>query len=379
MNTFGHLFRITTFGESHGPAVGVVIDGCPPGLRLNGDDFNRDLERRKTGQSSIVSARQEEDRVEIISGVFEGKTTGTPLTLMVRNTDAKSQHYDMLKNSYRPSHADFTYDQKYGFRDYRGGGRASARETVARVMAGVVAKKLLAEACGMQFTAYVKQVGELEAVIDPMKVTFKQVEKSMVRCPDVKTSAMMVDLIKMVQKKGDTVGGVVECVIKNVPAGLGDPVFDKLKATLSHAMMSLPATMGFEMGSGFSSLGMRGSEHNDEFTIQSESSKSKTSNSKQIPMTKNQSSKLKIITKTNNSGGIQGGVSNGMPIVFRTVFKPVATIFQKQQTITRDLKKTELQMIGRHDPCVVPRAVVIVEAMAAVVLADHWLRQQALD
>ncbi len=379
MNTFGHLFRITTFGESHGPAVGVVIDGCPPGLRLNGDDFNRDLERRKTGQSSIVSARQEEDRVEIISGVFEGKTTGTPLTLMVRNTDAKSQHYDMLKNSYRPSHADFTYDQKYGFRDYRGGGRASARETVARVMAGVVAKKLLAEACGMQFTAYVKQVGELEAVIDPMKVTFKQVEKSMVRCPDVKTSAMMVDLIKMVQKKGDTVGGVVECVIKNVPAGLGDPVFDKLKATLSHAMMSLPATMGFEMGSGFSSLGMRGSEHNDVFTIQSESSKSKTSNSKQIPMTKNQSSKLKIITKTNNSGGIQGGVSNGMPIVFRTVFKPVATIFQKQQTITRDLKKTELQMIGRHDPCVVPRAVVIVEAMAAVVLADHWLRQQALD
>lgn len=356
MNTFGHLFRITTFGESHGPAVGVIIDGCPSGLKLAVSDFKVDLDRRRTAQSSIVSARKEEDKVEILSGVFEGKTTGTPITLMVRNADAKSEHYDMLKKAYRPSHADFTYDKKYSFRDHRGGGRASARETVARVMAGVVAKKLLKEACGMEFTAYVKQVGEIQTIMDPMKVKMKDVEKSMVRCPDVKTSAMMLDLIKMVQKKGDTVGGVVECVVKNIPAGLGDPVFDKLKATLSHAMMSLPATMGFEIGSGFGSLGMRGSQHNDIFLAKGKG----------------------VVTKTNHSGGIQGGISNGMPIIFRTAFKPVSTIFQKQQTITKDLKKAELQMIGRHDPCVVPRAVVIVEAMAAIVMADHYLRQKAV-
>lgn len=355
MNTFGQLFRVTTFGESHGPAVGVVIDGCPAGLKLSERDFWQDLARRKTGQSALVSSRQEDDHVEILSGVFEGKTMGTPIALIVRNANAKSEHYEMLKKSYRPSHADFTYDQKFGARDHRGGGRASARETVARVMAGVIAKKLLNLESRISVLGYVKQVGDIVADVDPEKVSFKMVESNMVRCPDTQVAKKMIERIQQVQKKGDTIGGVVECVVKNVPVGLGDPVFDKLKATLAHAMMSLPATMGFEVGSGFGSLGMLGSQHNDVFLMKGK----------------------KIVTKTNNSGGIQGGISNGMPIVFRTVFKPVATIFQPQQTVTKEGKKTTLTMYGRHDPCVVPRAVVIVEAMAAIVLADALMRQKA--
>ncbi|MDP2691817.1 MAG: chorismate synthase [bacterium] len=364
MNTFGQLFRVTTFGESHGEAVGVVVDGCPAGLSLSVKDFKHDLDRRRTAQSPIVSPRKEDDEVEILSGVFNGKTLGTPICLMVRNQNARPEDYERLKNTYRPSHADFTYEQKYGIRNWQGGGRASARETVARVMAGVVAKKVLSSEFGVGSSekgicpvAYVKQVGDIVADIDPETVTLKKVESNMVRCPDSKAAKKMIDRIRSVQKKGDTIGGVVECVVKNVPVGLGDPIFDKLKATLAHAMMSLPATMGVEFGSGFGCLSMLGSEHNDAFFVQ-------------------QMKGEKVVrTKTNHSGGVQGGISNGMPIVFRTVFKPVSTIFQKQQTVTKDLKKHTLEMYGRHDPCVVPRAVVIVEAMAAIVLADHCLRQ----
>jgi chorismate synthase len=388
MNTFGQLFRVTTFGESHGGSVGVVIDGCPAGLKLDVKDFKQDLDRRRTGQSSIVSARKEEDTVEILSGVFEGKTLGTPIALMVRNKDARSKDYKKMKDRFRPSHADFTYEAKYGIRNWAGGGRASARETTARVMAGVVAKKLLKDlspaslnaagsgknlspaslnAAGsllkrreakvppMEVLAYVDQVGEMKAEIDPMKVTLKKVEANAVRCPDAKAAVWMIDRIKEVQKSGDTIGGTVTCVVKNVPVGLGDPVFAKLKATLAQAMMSLPATMGVEFGSGFGSLGMLGSEHNDIFEMKGK----------------------KVVTQTNHSGGIQGGISNGMPIVFRTVFKPVSTIFKEQKTVTNKGKAAKILMPGRHDPCVVPRAVVMVEAMTAIVLADHLLRKRS--
>jgi len=375
--------------------MGVVIDGCPAGLSLNENDFKADMDRRRTGQSSIVSSRKEEDQVEILSGVFEGKTLGTPIALMVRNTNAKSDHYNMLKNTYRPSHADFTYEKKYGIRDYRGGGRASARETVARVLGGVIAKKIFNSQFSIfngkpiEVLAYVKQVGEIQANVDPEKVSMKQVESNEVRCPDAKAAKKMIERIKEVQKQGDTIGGVVECVVRNVPVGLGEPVFDKLKAVLAHAMMSLPATMGVEFGSGFGSLGMLGSEHNDSFVAERRNSKSEIRNTKQIskskvPNSKIQNSKFEIRnsemvirTKTNHSGGIQGGISNGMPIVFRVCFKPVATVFQDQQTVTKDGKQHILKMYGRHDPCVVPRAVVIVEAMAAIVLADAVLRQKS--
>lgn len=359
MNTFGHYFRITTFGESHGKAVGVVIDGCPSGLEINPQDFVLDLGYRKTAQSRITSSRKEEDRIEILSGIFEGKTLGTPIALLVKNADARKQDYKTLKISYRPSHADFSYEEKYGVFSWQGGGRASARETVARVMAGVVAKKILAEK-NIEVLAYVKQVGTLKSSINPETVTREERELNIVRCPDQSMAKKMIEHIQSVQKKGDTIGGVVECVIRNVPTGLGDPVFDKLKATLAHAMMSLPAAMGFEVGSGFSSLSLRGSEHNDIFQI------------------KKINGEKKIVTKTNNSGGIQGGISNGMPIVFRTVFKPVSTVFLPQETITRTFRKHTMTMFGRHDPCVVPRAVIIVEAMAAIVLTDHWLRQKTV-
>lgn len=393
MNTFGQLFRITTFGESHGGGVGVVIDGCPAGLKLDVKDFEQDLARRRTGQSSIVSARKEEDQVEILSGVFQGKTLGTPIALLIYNKDARPGDYKRIKDRFRPSHADFTYEAKYGVRHWAGGGRASARETTARVIAGVVAKKLLqkfqvtsdkfqqgslksqtpmtkGKSKGMEVLAYVKQVGELKADIDPMKVTLKQVESNIVRCPDAEAASWMIDRIKEVQKEGDTIGGVVECVVRNVPVGLGEPVFDKLKAVLAQAMMSLPATMGVEFGSGFSSLEMLGSEHNDEFlpaakNFKKQSSKLETNPKFQYP-----------ITKTNNSGGIQGGISNGMPIVFRTVFKPVSTIFKEQHTVTNKGKAAKLLMPGRHDPCVVPRAVVMVEAMTAIVMADMLMRDR---
>lgn len=363
MNSFGQHFRITTYGESHGGAVGVVIDGCPAGLALSEKDFIQDLERRRTGQSSIVSARKEEDKVEILSGVFEGKTLGTPLSLMIQNKDARPDDYKKLKNTFRPSHADFTYEEKYGRRHWAGGGRASARETTARVMAGVVAKKLLTKkfllksSKAMQVLAYVRQVGEISADIDPTSVSLKKVESNIVRCPDKKVAEQMIERIKEVQKQGDTIGGVVECVVKNVPVGLGEPVFGKLKAVLAQAMMSLPATMGIEFGSGFSSLEMLGSEHNDVFYRDEK--------------------KKAVQTRTNNSGGIQGGISNGMPIVFRTVFKPVSTLFKEQSTVTKKGTNTTLLIPGRHDPCVVPRAVVMVEAMTALVMVDALISQQS--
>lgn len=370
MNTFGHLFRITTFGESHGGAVGVVIDGCPAGLKLELKDFRLDLDRRRTGQSSIVSARKEEDQVEILSGVFEGKTIGSPIMIMVRNGDARPKDYERIKDRYRPSHADYTYDAKYGIRNWQGGGRASARETTARVLAGVVAKKILKQECGMEVLAYVDQVGEIRTEMDPAKVSIKLVESNIVRCPDKKVATQMIERIKMVQKSGDTIGGTVSCVLRKVPVGLGDPVFDKLKAKLAQAMMSLPATMGVEFGSGFDSLGMLGSEHNDVFMTEEPKNQ----------RTKEQMGKaceeIRIVTKTNRSGGIQGGISNGMPITFRTVFKPVSTIFKEQQTVTNNGKSAKLLMPGRHDPCVVPRAVVMVEAMTALVMVDALLSQK---
>lgn len=370
MNTFGNMFRITTFGESHGPAVGVVIDGCPSGLALTERDFDADLARRKTAQSRIVSPRKEDDQIEILSGLFEGKTLGTPITLIVRNSGARSKDYERFKYIYRPSHADFTWEKKFGIRDWRGGGRASARETVARVMAGVVAKKILQQvqlpgASGAEVLAYVKQVGSIVADVDPDKVNVKQMESNPVRCPDQKAAKKMLALIQSVQKKGDTVGGVIECVARGIPAGLGDPVFDKLKATLAHAMMSLPAAVGFEVGAGLSSLRMLGSQHNDPFVRRSEST--------------NGHANLRIMTKMNNSGGIQGGISNGMPIIFRVCFKPVSTLFQEQEAVDNKGNPVKMTLYGRHDPCVLPRAVVIVEAMAAIVMVDHGMRQKSIE
>lgn len=354
-NVFGNCFRIATWGESHGPAIGVVIDGCPAGLPLSAKDIQRELDRRKPGQSAVTSARKEADAAEILSGVFEGKTTGTPISLLVRNSDAKSGDYDKLKTLYRPSHADYAYDAKYGFRDHRGGGRASARETVGRVAAGAIAKKILAKQ-KMEIVAYVSQIHHLCAAIDPAKVSAASVEKNIVRCPDPVIAKKMIAHIGEIQKKGDSVGGVITCVIRNAPAGLGSPVFDKLEARLAHGMLSLPAVKGFEIGSGFGSVLMTGSTHNDPMTMKNG----------------------KVITKTNHAGGIAGGISNGMDIVFRVAFKPTATIFQKQETVGKNGKNTTLQIAGRHDPCVVPRAVPIVEAMAALVLADEMLIQKTV-
>lgn len=355
-SSFGGLFRITTWGESHGPALGVVIDGCPAGLKMTEKEIQKELDRRKPGQSDITTPRKEEDRIEVLSGVFEGKTTGTPISLMIRNKDQQSRDYGKLVETYRPSHADFTYDAKYGIRDHRGGGRASARETAGRVAAGAVAKKILKTGAKVEIYAYVKQVREIKAKINPETVTLSLIESNPVRCPDQSTAKKMIKLIEKMKKAGDSVGGIIECVIKNVPAGLGSPVFEKLEARLAQAMMSLPATKGFEIGSGFEATLMTGSQHND-------------------PLLKNG---RKVVTKSNHAGGVVGGISNGMDIVFRVAFKPTATIFKKQKTVTKAGKETELQMSGRHDPCVLPRAVPIVEAMAALVLADEWLIQKTV-
>jgi len=355
-SSFGGIFRIMSWGESHGPALGVVIDGCPPGLKISEKDIQKELDRRKPGQSNITTARKEEDRLEILSGIFEGKTTGTPISLVIRNKDQESRDYGKLVDTYRPSHADFTYDAKYGFRDYRGGGRASARETAARVAAGAVAKKLLKTEAKMEILAYVKQVHEIHSKIDPDSVSLSRIESNTVRCPDQNAAKKMIKLIEKMKKAGDSVGGIVECVIKNVPASLGSPVFNKLDARLAQAMLSLPATKGFEVGSGFEAILMTGSQHND-------------------PISKKGK---KVTTQSNHAGGIVGGISNGMDIVFRVAFKPTATIFKNQQTVTKAGKETTLQMSGRHDPCVLPRAVPIVEAMAALVLADEYLIQKTL-
>lgn len=355
-NSFGQLFRVTTFGESHGGGVGVVIDGCPPGLALSEADIQTELDRRKPGQSAITSPRKEEDVITIYSGVFEGKTTGTPIMMMARNNNMRPEDYLALKDLYRPSHADFTYEAKYGFRNWAGSGRASARETLSRVAAGAVAKKYLREKVGMEFLSYVDQVGNIKAEMDAEQVLMTEIESNIVRCPDAKAAEKMIALIEEVKQEKDSVGGVIRGIIRNVPAGLGEPVFDKLAADLGKAMLSINAVKGFEFGSGFEGVKMRGSEHNDPFYIDE---------------------KGNMRTKTNNSGGTQGGISNGMPIHFRVAIKPVATIGKKQRTVNNEQQEVELEAAGRHDPCVLPRAVPIVDAMAALVMMDHYMRHRA--
>ncbi len=353
-NSFGQVFKITTFGESHGAGIGVVIDGCPAGLTIDYEKIQLDLNRRKPGQSSITTQRNEDDTVEIISGVFEGKTLGSPIAMLVRNKDHRSEDYSTIKNKFRPSHADFTTEAKYGIRDYRGGGRSSARETLARVASGAIAKHLLATE-NISIQAYVSQVGNVKCTIPYYSLVLENAEQNSVRCPDVDTATKMIALIEGVRQDGDSIGGVITCVIKNCPAGLGEPVFDKLHADLAKAMMSINATRAFEIGDGFDAVAMRGSAHNDAFATHDGN----------------------VMTTTNHSAGIQGGISNGMDIYFRVAFKPVATISKQQQTVTIEKEATTLEVAGRHDPCVVPRAVPIVEAMAALVLADHWLRQRS--
>jgi chorismate synthase len=353
-DSFGQLFRITTWGESHGGGVGVVIDGCPSGLPLSEDDLQYELDRRRPGQSKITTQRKESDTARILSGVFEGRTTGTAISVMVSNEDAKSHAYDHLKDLYRPSHADFTYDQKFGFRDWMGGGRSSARETVGRVAAGAIAKKLLFNWSQIQTLAWVEQIHEIKASVDKKTVDKKQIEASIVRCPDPETSTDMIEFIHKVRKSGDSVGGIIRAVVRNVPAGLGEPVFDKLTADLAKALMSLPATRGVEFGLGFDSVKLKGSEHNDAFVMREGT----------------------IRTNTNRSGGIQGGISNGEDIDLRVSFKPTATINFEQDTVTRDGRAVKLKAKGRHDPCVLPRAVPMVEAMINLVLVDHYLRNQ---
>ncbi len=344
-NTFGKVFKVTTFGESHGEAIGGIIDGCPAGITLDLEAIQKELDRRKPGQSAIVTQRKEPDTVEFYSGIFEGKTTGTPIGFVIKNANQKSKDYSHIKDSYRPSHADYTYDQKYGFRDYRGGGRSSARETASRVVAGAIAKQVLKD---IDFNAYVSTVGAITLDKPYQDLDLTQTEKNIVRCPDTSKAEEMERYIKQIRKEGDTVGGMVSCVIKNVPVGLGEPVFDRLHAELGKAMLSINAVKGFEYGSGFEGAKLKGSQHNDLFNADGS-------------------------TKTNLSGGIQGGISNGMDIYFKVAFKPVATIMQDQETIDKEGNIVTMQGKGRHDPCVVPRAVPIVEAMAALVLVDYWL------
>ncbi|MDB6094492.1 MAG: Chorismate synthase [Verrucomicrobia bacterium] len=356
-NSFGKLFTITTWGESHGAAVGVVIDGCPAGLAITADEIQVELDRRRPGQSDIVTPRKEEDRVEILAGVFEGKTMGTPISLLVRNADQRPGAYDEMREKFRPSHADFTYQAKYGLRDHRGGGRSSARETIGRVAAGAIAAKILRLANGVETRAFVTQVHDISAPLEALAKfpTLAEVEATAVRCPHPATAAAMIERIKAVRSEGDSVGGVIECRVRGLPAGLGEPVFDRLEADLAKAMLSLPATKGFEIGSGFSGTRLKGSEHNDAFETRDG----------------------RVRTVTNRSGGVQGGISNGEELVFRVAFKPTATILQPQKTVDIRGAATELAARGRHDPCVLPRAVPIVEAMTSLVLLDHWMRQHA--
>jgi chorismate synthase len=355
-NTFGQSFKVTTFGESHGEAIGAVIDGCPAGLAIDPAFIQKEMERRRPGQSSITTARSESDAVRIVSGVFEGKTTGSPIALLIANEDQRPADYAHLSQAFRPSHADFTYESKYGHRDHRGGGRASARETAARVAAGAIAKILIASQ-GIRIQAYVSQIGTI--ALGPQKdlgrLDLDEAERNLVRCPDAETARRMIALIEETKQAGDTLGGVVSAVIQGCPAGLGEPVFDKLHADLGKAMLSINAVKGFEYGSGFAGVELKGSEHNDLFVNEGG----------------------KILTRTNHSGGIQGGISNGMGIVFRVAFKPVATLMQPQSSLDSHGQPVTLAGKGRHDPCVVPRAVPIVEAMAALTLADHWLRNLA--
>lgn len=348
-NSFGNLFKLTTFGESHGVAIGGIIDGCPPGLDVDFDAIQQELNRRKPGQSEIVTQRKEPDTVEFLSGIFEGKTTGTPIGFTIKNANQKSKDYSHIKDVYRPSHADYTYDQKYGTRDYRGGGRSSARETASRVVAGALAKQVLKS---VKIHAYTSSVGNIFLEKPYQDLDFSKIESNAIRCPDSETAERMIDKIKAIRKEGNTIGGTITCVLQNVPIGLGEPVFDKLHAELGKAMLSINAVKGFEYGSGFCGARMTGTEHNDLFNVDG-------------------------LTKTNLSGGIQGGISNGMDIYFRVAFKPVATVIQKQEALNSRGELVDMQGKGRHDPCVVPRAVPIVEAMAALVLADYFLLNKA--
>lgn len=352
----GRLFRITTFGESHGGGVGVVIDGCPPRLQLSAKDIQPDLDRRRPGQSRLVTQRDEADRVEILSGVSDGVTLGSPIALLVRNSDARPGAYDHLADLYRPSHADYTTEAKYGIRAVAGGGRASARETVGRVAAGAVARKLLTERVGVEVVSWVSQIHTIVASVDPTAVSVEQVEADPTRCPDAAAAVTMTEAIEQARRDGDSLGGTVSCVARGVPEGWGEPVFDKLEADLAKALMSLPASKGFEVGSGFAATTMTGREHNDPFVPGADG---------------------RPRTRTNHSGGVQGGISNGEDITLRVAFKPTATIASPQDTVTRDGQAVTLQATGRHDPCVLPRAVPMVDAAVLLVLADHWLRQAA--
>ena len=365
-NSFGQSFRITTAGESHGPANVVIIDGVPPGIPLTVDDLLFDLNRRRPGQSHIVTQRDESDTPEILSGVFDGHTTGTSLAILIRNQDQRSKDYSDIQDIYRPGHADFSFDAKYGFRDYRGGGRSSARETTVRVAAGVVAKKILSEAFDGQVVGYVTQVGEVKAVIsNPADITLKQVETlpngepNIIRCPDLEAAARMIELIEAVRKEGDSIGGAAEIVATNIPAGLGEPVFDKVKADLAKALFSLPAVLGVEYGIGFGCVSMRGSQHNDHFVP----------HVGQIHV-----GQSKITTDTNRHGGMLGGITTGLPIILRAAVKPTSSLPIEQPTVTRQGEPTTVRTKGRHDPCLLPRFIPMAEAMVAIVLADHWLR-----
>ncbi|PLS75607.1 MAG: chorismate synthase [Actinobacteria bacterium] len=357
-SSFGHQFRVTTFGESHGAGIGVVVDGCPPRLAIGVEEIQHDLDRRRPGQSRLTTQRQEGDVAEVLAGLFEGVTLGTPIAILIRNTDAVPGAYEAMKDLFRPSHADYTTESKYGLRDWRGGGRASARETAARVAAGAVARKLLRAAAGVEVLAWVRQVHEIDAEIDAGGVTEEAVEANPVRCPDRERASAMAAAIEEARRHGDSLGGVVECVARNVPPGLGEPVFDKLEADLAYGLMSLPASKGFEIGSGFAGTRLTGSAHNDAFVTGPDG---------------------RPRTLTNRSGGVQGGISNGEDVVVRVAFKPTATIAQAQQTVDRAGAEVSLEAKGRHDPCVLPRAVPLVEAMVCLVLADHWLRQRAVD
>src|SRR5579862_4452876 len=393
---FGQLFRITTWGESHGGGVGVVVDGCPPRLKLSEADIQPDLDRRRPGQSKIVTPRKESDTIQILSGISTtGKTLGTPICLWVKNEDQRSEAYNEMKDKFRPSHADFTYFAKYGIRAWQGGGRSSARETVGRVAAGAIAKKILAEKFGVEILSYVKQVQKLIADVNPDKVKLKDVESNIVRCPDAKAAEKMIRLIEKMRREGNTVGGVIEGIARGVPAGWGEPVFDKLEADLAKAIMSLPACKGFEVGSGFGGTDLTGREHNDPYRSSGVPPETSAPTERQRDPAKMrflsekgylrpgqiegaEKQKPGVFTTSNYSGGIQGGISNGMPITMRAAFKPTATIMSEQDTVNVEHENTTISGRGRHDPCVLPRAVPMVEAMVALVLVDHALRQEAL-
>ncbi len=366
-STFGHLFRVTTAGESHGPANVAIVDGCPSGLPLSESDLQPDLDRRRPGQSKIVTQRKELDRARILSGVFDGKTTGTPIAILIENTDQRSRDYTDIKDKYRPGHADYTFDAKFGFRDYRGGGRSSARETTARVAAGAIARKLLRETHGIEIVGYVKQIGNVVAEVEhPETVTLEQVEANIVRCPDSAKAEEMIALIEQVRSEQDSIGGISELVATNVPAGWGEPVFDKLKADLGKAMFSLPAVLGVEYGAGFQVATLRGTQNNDLFTPHADAEPRRGEASG-------------ITTQTNRHGGMLGGISSGMPIVLRCVIKPTSSLSRPQFTVTTGGEPTEIATKGRHDPCLLPRFVPMGEAMMALVLADHMLRQRAIS